>query len=595
MTIWQRGSTTEDNRKDRAMRGNFVRALLLPVALLALPVAVGACGSDSDSGGSSGGKTGGTLTVLNQGDFEHADPGAAYYQFDFMIDYATQRPLYSYKPAETTKTPDLAADQPVISPDKKTVTVKIKKGVKFSPPVSREVTSKDVKYAIERAFSANVPNGYVGTYMPIQGAPTKPTPGVKKISGITTPDDQTIVFKLSKATGPFFAESLVLPASAPVPEDYAAKFDKQNPSTYDKHQVATGPYMIQNDKAGNTVGWVPDRKIHLVRNPNWDKATDYRPANLDAIDVQEGNEDTAAATRKVFTGSHSITGDITPPGATLKDATTIYKDQFKNPFSGGWRAVMLNTSKPPFNDINVRKATIAGIDKTVLRQARGGPTIGDIAYHFLPADFPGFEEAGGASTDQDFMSKPTADPALVTKYFTAAGMKGGKYSGPNKDITLTCDNVDPGKAVCAATADMLRKLGFNPTIQAVPHEKMLLICGIPSKEPEVCPNVGWFKDFYDPQTMLDPTFKSTSILPENNSNWPQLKVPAIDQAMDKASTLSDQAARAKAWAAIDKQIVAQAPGSPYVWDRQPNAESKDVAGVINDYNSVWDLSHTALK
>jgi hypothetical protein len=65
--------------------------------------------------------------------------------------------------------------------------------------------------------------------------------------------------------------------------------------------------------------------------------------------------------------------------------------------------------------------------------------------------------------------------------------------------------------------------------------------------------------------------------------------------MDTASLLTDQAARAKAWAAIDKQIVAQAPGSPYVWDKQPNAESKDVAGVINDYNSVWDLSHTALK
>jgi ABC-type transport system substrate-binding protein len=65
--------------------------------------------------------------------------------------------------------------------------------------------------------------------------------------------------------------------------------------------------------------------------------------------------------------------------------------------------------------------------------------------------------------------------------------------------------------------------------------------------------------------------------------------------MAKASTLVDEAARAKAWAAIDKQIVEQAPGAPYVWDRQPNAESKDVNGVINDYNSVWDLSHTALK
>src|SRR3954469_25974658 len=579
------------------MRGKFVRALLLPVALLALAVAIGACGSDdnSSSSSSSGGQKGGTLTVLNQGDFEHADPGAAYYQFDFMIDYATQRPLYSYKPSETTKTPDLAAGDPVISPDKKSVTVKIKSGIKFSPPVNREVTSKDVKYAIERAFSANVPNGYVGTYMPIKGAPAKPTPGVKPISGITTPDDQTIKFELKQASAPFFAESLVLPASAPVPEDYAAKFDKQNPSTYDKHQVATGPYMVENDKAGNTVGWVPDRKIHLVRNPNWDKATDYRPAYLDAVDVVEGNEDTAAATRKVFTGSHSVTGDITPPGATLKDATTIYKDQFKNPFSGGWRAVMLNTTKKPFDDINVRKATIAGLDKTELRQARGGPTIGDIGYHFLPPEFPGFEEGGGASSDQDFMSKPTADQALATKYFDAAGMKGGKYSGPNADITLTCDNADPGKAVCAVAADQLRGLGFKPSIQSVPHEKMLLICGIPSKQPEVCPNVGWFKDFYDPQTMLQNTFQGSSIVPENNSNWPQLDDPKINAAMDTAAKEKDQAARAKAWGAIDKQVVATAPGVPFVWDRQPDAESKDVAGVVSEFISVWDLSYTALK
>src|SRR5215210_8422412 len=109
------------------MRGNLARALLLPAALLALAVALGACGSSSKSGGA---KQGGTLIVLNQGDFEHADPGAAYYQFDFMIDYATQRPLYSYKPSETTKTPDLAASPPQISADNKTVTVKIKTGIK---------------------------------------------------------------------------------------------------------------------------------------------------------------------------------------------------------------------------------------------------------------------------------------------------------------------------------------------------------------------------------------------------------------------------------------------------------------------------------
>jgi peptide/nickel transport system substrate-binding protein len=572
------------------MRGNLLRALV-PVALLALAVVLGACGSSS----SSSGKTGGTLTVLNQGDFEHADPGAAYYQFDFQIDYATQRPLYSYKPTEQKKTADLADGDPQISSDGKTVTVKIKKGIKFSPPVNRVVTSKDVKYAMERAFSANVPNGYVTLYWPIKGAPAKPTPGVKPISGIQTPDDNTIVFHLTKPIGGFFAESLVLPATAPVPADYAAKYDKANPSSYDRHQVATGPYMIKNDAQGNTVGWVPNRKIELVRNPNWDKSTDYRPAKVDQVVVQEGNSDTAAATKKIFTGQSMVTGDITPPGATLKDATTIYKDQFQNPFSGGWRAVMFNMTKPPFNDINVRKATIAGMDKTQLRQSRGGPTIGDIGYHFLPPEFPGFEEGGGAASDQDYMSKPTANPTLAAQYFAKAGMKGGKYSGPNASITLTCDNADPGKSVCAVAADQLRGLGFKPSIQSVPHEKMLLICGIPSKQPEVCPNVGWFKDFYDPQTMLQNTFSGKAIVPENNSNWPQLNDPKINAAMDQAATIKDAPGRAKAWGAIDKQIVATAPGVPFVWDRQPDAESKNVAGVVNDFLSVWDLSYTALK
>jgi peptide/nickel transport system substrate-binding protein len=572
------------------MRGKLLRALV-PVALVALAVVLGACGSSS----SGGGKTGGTLTVLNQGDFEHADPGAAYYQFDFQIDYATQRPLYSYKPSEQKKTADLADGDPKISADGKTVTIKIKKGIKFSPPVNRAVTSKDVKYAMERAFSANVPNGYVTLYWPIKGAPVKPTPGVKPISGIQTPNNNTIVFHLTQPSGAFFAESLVLPATAPVPQSYAAKYDKANPSTYDRHQVATGPYMIQNDAKGNAVGWTPNRRITLVRNPNWVKSTDYRPAKLDKVIVQEGNSDTAAATKKIFTGQSMITGDITPPGATLKDATTVYKSQFANPFSGGWRAVMFNMTKKPFNDINVRKATIAGMDKTQLRQSRGGPTIGDIGYHFLPPEFPGFQEGGGSSSDQDFMSKPTANTALAAKYFAKAGMKGGKYSGPNASITLTCDNADPGKSVCAVAADQLRGLGFKPTIQSVPHEKMLLICGIPSKQPEVCPNVGWFKDFYDPQTMLQNTFSGKAIVPENNSNWPQLNDPKINAAMNKAATLKDVGARAKAWGAIDKQIVATAPGVPFVWDRQPDAESKNVDGVVNDFLSVYDLSFSGLK
>jgi peptide/nickel transport system substrate-binding protein len=41
-------------------------------------------------------------------------------------------------------------------------------------------------------------------------------------------------------------------------------------------------------------------------------------------------------------------------------------------------------------------------------------------------------------------------------------------------------------------------------------------------------------------------------------------------------------------------IVAQAPAIPYVWDKQANVRSKDVNGVITEFNSVWDLSFTSL-
>ncbi len=58
----------------------------------------------------------------------------------------------------------MAASAPEVSADNKTVTVHLKKGIHFSPPVNREVTSEDVAYAIERGANPNVANPYIKTY-----------------------------------------------------------------------------------------------------------------------------------------------------------------------------------------------------------------------------------------------------------------------------------------------------------------------------------------------------------------------------------------------------------------------------------------------
>ena len=581
------------------MRTNWFA--LATTAALAVALGLTACGGDDggdDRAGETTAQRGGKLTVLNASDFESADPGAAYYIFDYMVHYATQRPLYSYKPDQTSQppTPDLAAGPWKISNDDKRITIEIKRGIRFSPPVDREVTADDVEYALERGFTENVANPYVTTYLSdVKGRPEE-FGDFQDIEGIEAVDDYTLQIDLDEPTAGIAAASLVLPASAPVPRDYAQKLDAENPSEYAQNQVATGPYMIRNNARGKAVGWEPERRIHLVRNPNWKRDTDYRPAYVDEIDIREGN-DPVQASRRILRGDGMITGDITVPGQVVKEASQRFSDQLELPIAGGYRHVALNTTQPPFDDPNVRKATLAGMDRAALRQARGGPTIGDVATHFIPPDFPGFDESGGRSgTGVDFLSRETGDPAIAAKYFRAAGHDGGKFEGRDRKVTMACDDDDPGKKVCLVVEQQLRNLGFQPDTTFAPHEDInARYCGVPENQPDVCPNAGWAKDFYDPQTLLDSPFNPAAILPEGNSNWSQLDDPKLEQAFEEAEQLIEPAERARAYARINQMIVAQAPAVPYVWDKQANVRSGDVKGTISEFTSVWDLSSTSLE
>jgi peptide/nickel transport system substrate-binding protein len=112
----------------------------------------------------------------------------------------------------------------------------------------------------------------------------------------------------------------------------------------------------------------------------------------------------------------------------------------------------------------------------------------------------------------------------------------------------------------------------------------------------ICPNVGWVKDFADGQTMLDPTFDGKNILPENNSNWSQLNDPKINDEMAKAKLLTSPDDRAKAWAQIDKDVTAQAPAVPWLWDKTPVIVSSNVNPVASLANGgVLDLNFVSLK
>jgi peptide/nickel transport system substrate-binding protein len=581
---------------------------LLAGVLASFALAVSACGDDEKDTATTPkgtpaetqeGKKGGTLRIQAASDVDFLDPGRTYYSLAFVIEYAISTPLYYFNPGSQNEVPYLADGDPEVSDDQKTITVKIKKGWKFGPPVDREITTKDIKYAFERFFSANVGGQYPGYFQAIVGAPQKPTKGVKPISGIETPDDQTLVIRLSKPVAAAMVPALVMPITIPVPEEYAKEFDAKSPSTYNTHVVSTGPYMVSNDSSGKLTGYKAGKSIELVRNPNWDGEAvgDPRPAYVNRVQIRTNASDANVSGRQILDSQNLISIED-PPANILREVITRIKDQYETASAGAFRYFPMNTTVKPFDDLNVRKAVMAGFDREAARLARGGKYVGPIATHWLPPDFPGHDESGGLEGfGFDFFSDKNTkgDLAVAAKYFKAAGFKSGKYEG-DETILMVGSNADPGKAQSEVAKAQLEKLGFKVRLRLVPQDSVYTEwCQVPSKNVGMCGGAAWSKDFNDPQSMIEPLFKGSLINPKSgNINYSELNDPEIDKLMDDAALAAGDD-RIKQWVEVNKKIVESAAAVPFVWDAHTVLRSKNVVGQIAPYLGLWDLSFMSLK
>ena len=531
---------------------------------------------------SAGQHMGGTLNVISAEAWQHLDPGASYFQIDYLVVYATQTPIYAFTPTSPTKpVPLLAYGPPVVSDGGKTLTVHIKSGFKFSAPVNRTVTSADVAYAFQRMFNPNVQNGYASGYFPIVGAVKA---AGKPIPGISTPNPTTIVFHLTKPFAGTMADALTLPGTAPVPESYAAPFDKSSPSKLDSDptkQAFTGPYMIQS--------FSPGRQVVLVRNPNWSRSVDgVRPAYADKI-VWNGGADATVAARQTLASTNLLMAD-TPPSPVLKTAYTTNKTQLSIAPLGTYYAA-LNTSVPPFNNINLRKAVIAAQNRLGYLDVRGGALVGTVSTHFIYPEVPGYAQAGGAKGfGEDYLASPTGDMKVACKYMKLAGYSNCKYTGATA-VTIVGSNSNPGPQEMQIVQSGLQSLGFKATITAVPQQTMYgKFCGYVKAHVNVCPTAGWIEDFPDPYAALFIPFSGEAIVPVNNSNWSVLNDPAVNKAMDADAAITDPTQRLAAFAQVDKMIVDDAPAIPEIWANNALLEGSKVKGVLDPWNDDWNLS-----
>ena len=96
---------------------------------------------------------------------------------------------------------------------------------------------------------------------------------------------------------------------------------------------------------------------------------------------------------------------------------------------------------------------------------------------------------------------------------------------------MPATNADPGKKMAEVAQAQFEKLGFKVNVRFLPQNTLYTkYCNSGKSNYDVCPNVGFFKDFLDGASLLKPTFYGPAIIPQNNTNWPLLNDPNGQQA-----------------------------------------------------------------
>ncbi|MGY4389406.1 peptide/nickel transport system substrate-binding protein [Streptomyces sp. TE12347] len=531
-------------------------------------------------------KKGGTVVYEASDTPDSFDPGNTYYGFVFNFSRLYARPLTTFAPAPGAEgnkvVPDLAEGLGVPTDGGATWTYKLRKGVKYSD--GSLVTSKDVKYAVERSNFArdvhsNGPN-YLAQYLKNNETPYEGPYKDKSDTGlqsIETPDDQTIVFKLKQ---PFaeFDYLLANPQSAPVPKA------KDNGADYVKNIVSSGSYMFES--------YEHDKQAVLVRNPNWDASTDPLRKQLpEKIVVKlKVNQETIDSNLKA--GNTHI--DIVGNGVAQQTQTELLtsKDPNTDNAEGGRLVYMaMNTKVAPFDNVECRKAVQYAIDKVSVQTAFGGPIRGAIASTVLPTDIPGHVDFNTYKTPDDKGDEAKAKAAL-----TACGQPNGF------ETTITARNDRAGEVdMATAIQASLKKIGITVKIQQFPAGKYFSdYAGVPKFTEDN--KIGlmmmqWGADWPSGFGFLQQVVHGDAISKTGNTNLSQLNDPEINKMLNDNIANTDSAAREKVYGEIDKKVMDQAVIVPLTYFKVLHYRSPKLTNVVSNpaWSGQYDYLNIGLK
>ncbi|MFO7571826.1 MAG: ABC transporter substrate-binding protein [Gaiellaceae bacterium] len=511
------------------------------------------------------GHDGGSLRVHHfELGLDSLDPATAYTVASWEVLSATGDGLVAFRrvggPNGATLVPDLAVSLPTPVDGGRTYTFQLRSGIRYSN--GREVRPTDVRYSLERVFSARSPRAdlYAGI---VGGDACLRAPARCDLTrGVVVDDAAGRVTIRLRDPDPEFLYKLALPFGFVVPAGTARTNVERRPVP------TTGPYRVVAES---------DEVVRLVRNPyfqEWSRAA--RPEGyVDEVRISLVPTSPAslrAERRAVETGRVDLPAGVPPgshEGLRIRYAGRVH--ELALPTTA---LLLVNTTIPPFDDVDVRRALAFAVDRrAAVRGLAAEPTC-----QMLPPGFAAYEPYCPYARDSDggWTAPDITEARRLVRRSGTAGAPVTIWSTRHGDVRKWAD-------VAAAA---LERLGYPVSYRFVP-DAVFWGTVDERRDIQIAP-IQWFPDY--------PTAAGfVATLLRCGAFGHYVCDAALDARMAQALALEELApTRADAmWASIDRRVVDEALAVPlmsgrgffFVSDRLGNFQHHPVYGVL--YDQVW--------
>jgi peptide/nickel transport system substrate-binding protein len=438
-------------------------------------------------------RNGGTLRIASVLDVDTLDPALATSALTWALEYGTCSTLTTFRdtsgPRGYTIRPEAAAHAPEISRDGRTYVFTLRKGLRFSD--GSPITAANFAVALGRVLN-----------------PAMRSYGAILFSDVTrvTGHGLRLRIQLSTRSGDLLTR-LALPFACPVPRGYPV-----NPAGVPL-TVGSGPYYVAERVAG--------KSLVLERNRYYSGPRSHRIGRL----VMTIAADVDDAIQAVEDGRADVLGAEVPfeRRDELARRYGIDKGRLFRIRGTVIYFLALNTSRPLFHDVALRKAVNYALDRgAIIRRGPGWPLSHTATDQIVPRWVPGWK---------DRRLYPLARPNLTRARSLAAGHVPGKAILYTSQVPFLVDQAN-------AIARNLREIDLDVDVRALAPAVLDAKAGRPG-EPYDLLLTRYFVEYPDPANVIVRLLAGQNARrPAGNTNLAYFDSPVYNRRMTAADRLS---------------------------------------------------------